>query len=92
MTAALDEMRKLGVALYDGDAPNAPELGKFKLANQFLYGSVAREGARYTVVLARMEVSTLTLVPGASLVLSGARGELDRLAIEAAERVVEIFR
>jgi len=89
--AALDEMRKVGKAVYDGDAPNAPEIGAFKLANQFVFGSVQRQGATYTVVLKRMDVSTLELVPGASVTVSGHRADLEQMKKEAADRLVRRF-
>lgn len=89
--AALAEMRKVGKLLYDGDSPNAPEIGAFKLANQLVFGSVQRQGATYTVVLKRMDVSTLQLVPGAAVTVSGHRADLEQLKKEAADRLVRRF-
>lgn len=90
--AAIAEMRKVGKLVYDGDAPNAPEIGGFKLANQLVYGSVQRQGPTYTVVLNRMDVSTLELVPGAAVTVSGRRADLEQLKQEAAERFIRRFR
>ena len=88
---ALTELRKMGRALYDGDAPNAPELGAFKLANQMVFGSIQRQGAKYTLVVNRMDVSTLQLVPGASATVTGYRADLDRMMAELAERLISRF-
>jgi len=92
MSAAFDEMRKMGKAVYDGDAPNVPELGRFKIANQLVYGSIQRENLVYTIVLNRLDVSTLALVPGAAVTVKGYRGELDQLKEEATQRLIENFR
>ncbi|MCB9651402.1 MAG: HEAT repeat domain-containing protein [Deltaproteobacteria bacterium] len=92
LEAALEEMRKVGKHVYDGDAPNVPEIGAFKLANQLVYGSVQRQGGTYTVVLNRMQVSTLELVPGAAVTVRGYRADLDKLKVEAADRFVKRFR
>lgn len=88
---ALAELRRTGRALYDGDSPNAPELGAFKLANQMVFGSIQRQGSKYTMVLNRMDVSTLQLVPGASATVTGYRADLDRMMAELAERFIARF-
>lgn len=89
---AIAEMKKHGAALYDGDSPAAPEIGRFKMANQLVYGSLHREGLVYTIVLNRMEVSTLQLVPGASATASGYRADLDKLKVEVTDRFLANFR
>ncbi len=89
---ALQELKKHGKLLYDGDAPNAPEIGKFKLANQLIFGSIQKQGLVYTIVLQRMDVSTLALVPGASATASGYKNELDQLKQEVVERFLVKFR
>ena len=88
---ALAELRKMGRALYDGDSPNAPELGAFKLANQMVFGSIQRQGSKYTLVVNRRDVSTLRLVPGASATVTGYRADLDRMVAELAERFISRF-
>lgn len=92
LEAALAEMNKVGRLVYDGDAPNAPELGKLKIANQLVYGSVQEEGNVFTIVLNRMDVSTLAIVPGSAVTVSGYRGDLPRLKEQAADLFVERFR
>lgn len=92
LEAALRDMNKIGRFVYDGDAPNAPELGKLKIANQLVYGSVQEEGNVYTIVLNRMDVSTLAIVPGSAVTVSGYRGDLPRLKEQAADLFVERFR
>lgn len=92
LETALAEMSKIGRFVYDGDAPNAPELGKLKIANQFVYGSVQEEGNVYTIVLQRMDVATLALVPGSAVTVSGYRGDLPRLKEQAVDLFVERFR
>lgn len=92
LEAALAEMSKIGRLVYDGESPNAPELGKLKIANQFVYGSVQEEGNVYTIVLQRMDVATLALVPGSAVTVSGYRGDLPRLKAQAADLFVERFR
>lgn len=92
LEAALEEMRKVGKLVYDGDAPNAPEIGYFKLANQLVYGAVQKQGDTFTLVLNRMEVSTLRMVPGAAVTVSGRRADLEQLKKEAADRFVRRFR
>lgn len=89
---ALAELRKQGSALWDGDAPNAPELGRFMLANQLVFGSIQRQGLVYTIVLGRMDVSTLALVPGGSATASGYAADLDRLRAEVTDRLLAGFR
>lgn len=89
---ALSELRKVGRAVYDGDAPNVPEIGKFKIANQLVYGSVQRDGRMYTLVLNRMDVATQTLVPGASATVRGRKRELDKLKVELTERFLAKFQ
>ncbi len=88
----LKELRRRGELVYDGDAPNAPAIGRFRIANQLVYGSVLKEGPVYTLVLKRLEVSTLELVPGAAVSLSGYGNELDRLVDEVVDRFVRGFR
>ena len=90
--AALEELKKVGVQLYDGDRPNAPELGRFALADQFAFGVVQKTDLVYTVVINRMDVSTLELVRGASVSVRGYRPDLDRLKVEAARKFVARFR
>jgi hypothetical protein len=89
---AVAELAKHGAPLYDGDAPSAPQIGRFKLANQLAYGAIQREGLVYTIVLNRMDVATLELVPGASATASGYRADLDRIKVEAVDRFVAQFR
>ncbi|MEQ8280324.1 MAG: HEAT repeat domain-containing protein [Deltaproteobacteria bacterium] len=88
---ALEEMRKVGKAIYDGDAPNAPEIGNFKLANQLVFGAVQRQGGQFTIVLNRMDVATLALVPGASATATGYRADLEQLKVEVTERFLARF-
>lgn len=90
--AAVAELRKVGKLLYDGDAPNAPDIGAFKIANQLVYGSVQRQSGVFTVVLNRMRVDTSELVPGAAVTVRGYRADLDQLKTEAAEQFVRKFR
>lgn len=92
LETALAELKKVGRAVYDGDAPNAPEIGRFKIANQLVYGSVSRQGPVYTLIVNRMEVATLQLVPGASATVTGYRADLDQLKVELAERLLAGFR
>lgn len=92
LETALAELKKIGRAVYDGDAPNAPELGRFKIANQLVYGSVSRQGPVYTLIVNRMDVATLQLVPGASATVTGYRADLDQLKVELAERLLAGFR
>ena len=89
---ALAEMKKIGRFVYDGDAPNAPELGRLRIANQLIYGSVREEENVYTIVLNRMDVSTLAIVPGSAVTVSGYRGDLPRLQVQAADLFLERFR
>ena len=89
---ALSELRKMGKEVYDGDAPNAPEIGSFKLANQLVYGSISKQGLVYTIVLNRMDVSTLELVPGAAVTVSGYKADLDQLKVQLADRFIANFR
>ncbi len=91
LDAALAEMRKVGKSIYDGDSPNAPEIGAFKLANQLVFGSIQLQGGVYTIVLKRMDISTLALVPGAAVTVSGRRADLEQLKKEAADRLVRRF-
>lgn len=90
--AAIAELKKMGSLLYDGDEPNAPELGRFALADQFAYGVVQRTGTTFTIVLHRMDVSTLKLLAGASVTVRGYREDLDRLKADAARKFVARFR
>ena len=89
---AIYEMRKIGKHVYDGDSPNVPEIGRFKLSNQLVYGSVQRQGLVYTIVLNRMDVSTLELVPGAAATVTGYRADLDQLKVKVTDRFVANFR
>ena len=90
--AAIAELRRVGSLLYDGDRLNAPQLGRFALADQFAFGVVQRTGLIYTIVLNRMDVSSLKLIPGASVSVRGYRADLDRLKVEATQRFVARFR
>ena len=90
--AAIDELRRAGSLLYDGDRPNAPQIGRFALANQLVFGSIQRTGLIYTIIVNRMDVSTLKLVPGASVSVRGYRADLDRLKADAARKFVARFR
>jgi hypothetical protein len=92
MDRAIAELKKVGAALYDGDAPNAPEIGKFKIANQLLFGAIHREGMVFTLVAHRMDISTLSYVPGASVTLKGYRADLDGLKVELANQLLLKFR
>jgi TolB-like protein len=92
MDHALKELAKVGVNLYDGDALNAPELGRFKMANQLVYGSVHKQGHVFTIVANRLDVSTLELVPGAAVTVSGYRADLEQLKAELTERFITNFR
>lgn len=89
---AVAEMRKIGKQLYDGDSPNAPDIGYFKLANQLVYGTVQKQGSQFTIVLQRMDVSTLALVPGSSATVTGYRADLEQLKVEVTERFLARFR
>ncbi|MEL7370133.1 MAG: HEAT repeat domain-containing protein, partial [Myxococcota bacterium] len=84
--AAIAELKKSGSMLYDGDRPNAPRIGEFAQADQLAYGSLQRSGLIYTIVLKRMDVSTLKLVPGASVTVRGYRADLGRLQLDAVEQ------
>ena len=90
--AAIAELRKSGSLLYDGDRPNAPQLGKFALAEQLVYGTIQRTGTVYTVVINRMDVATLALIRGASVSVRGYRADLDRMKVEATRKFVDRFR
>jgi HEAT repeat protein len=92
MQAILRELKKRGQLVYDDDALNAPAIGEFKVANQLVYGSVHAEGSLFTVVLKRVDVSTMELVPGAAVTASGYRSELDRLIDETVDRFARGFR
>ncbi len=92
MDHALKELAKVGVHLYEGDALNAPELGQFKLANQLVYGSVHKQGPVFTIVANRLDVSTLELVPGAAVTVSGYQSDLEQLKAELTERFITNFR
>lgn len=92
MERALKEMEKIGVNLYEGDALNSPEMGRFKMANQLVYGSVQKQGQVFTIVANRMDVSTLELIPGASVTVSGYRADLEQLKSELTERFIRNFR
>lgn len=92
MQEVLRELKKRGELVYDDDAVNVPAIGRFKIANQLVYGSVHAEGALYTVILQRLEVSTMELVPGAAVTLSGYQSELDRLIDESVDRFARGFR
>jgi hypothetical protein len=89
---AIEEMKKIGAAIYDGDAPNAPEIGRFKIANQLVYGSLGRQGLVYTIVLNRMDIATLSLVPGAAVTVQGYRADLEQLKVRAADQLLSSFR
>jgi HEAT repeat protein len=90
--AAIAEMKKVGAAMYDGEAPNAPMIGRFKIANQMVYGSLQKQGAIYTIVLQRMELSTLAQVPGAAVTVQGYRADLEQLKVRAADQLLASFR
>jgi HEAT repeat protein len=90
--AAISELKKHGAAIYDGDSPSAPQIGQFKMANQIVYGSLQREGLVLTIVLNRLDVSTLQIVPGASATVSGYKADLDRMKVEVTERFLRSFR
>jgi HEAT repeat protein len=92
MDHALKELEKVGVNLYDGDALNAPELGRFKMAGQLVYGSIHKQGHVFTIVANRLDVSTLELVPGAAVTVSGYRADLEQLKAELTERFITNFR
>lgn len=89
---AIAELRKVGVAMYDGDAPNAPAIGRFKIANQLVYGSIHRQGALYSIVLERIDVATLAHVPGAAVTVQGYRPDLAQLKVRAADALARGFR
>lgn len=89
---AIAELRKTGIQLYDGDRPNAPQLGQFALADQLAFGVVQRTGLVYTVVINRMDVSTLKVVRGASVSVRGYRADLDRVKLESVRKFVARFR
>jgi HEAT repeat protein len=92
MNLALKELQKVGVNLYDGDSLNAPELGRFKMASQLVYGSIHKQGHVFTIVANRLDVSTLELVPGAAVTVSGYRADLEQLKAELTERFITNFR
>lgn len=92
LETAIAEMRKVGAPLYDGDSPNAPEIGRFKIANQLVYGSIQRQGSIFTIVLNRIEVSTLGQVPGAGVTVRGYRADLEQLKERAADELIASFR
>jgi TolB-like protein len=89
---AIKEMKKVGALLYDGDSPNAPEIGKLRIANQLVYGSLQKQGLVYTIVLDRMDVSTSTHIPGAAVTVRGYRADLEALKVRAADQLVASFR
>lgn len=92
MQDALEELGRTGVPLYDGDAPNAPELGRFRLAQQLVYGSIQRRGSAITLVVNRMDVATLEIVPGSSVTVTGFVEDLEPLKDELARRFLATFR
>jgi hypothetical protein len=85
-------MRKIGQRMYDGNTPNAPSLGYFKMANQLVYGSLQRNDLVYTIVLNRMRVETLEMIPGAAATVSGYRADLEQLKVKAADRFITHFQ
>lgn len=89
---AIAELKKVGAAMYDGDAPNAPAIGRFKIANQLVYGTLQRQGSIYTIVLNRMELATLAQVPGAAVTVQGYRPDLEQLKVRAADQLLASFR
>ena len=89
---AIRELTKSGSMLYDGDRPNGPEIGYFALADQLAFGVIQKTGLIYTLVLNRMDVSTLKLIGGASVTVRGYRADLDRMKVEAARKFVARFR
>ncbi|MCK6552873.1 hypothetical protein L6R52_44020, partial [Myxococcota bacterium] len=92
LEVAIRELKKVGAPMYDGDAPSAPAIGRFKIASELVFGSVQRQGSTFTIVLDRMELSTLTRVPGAAVTVSGYRPDLEQLKQRAAEQLVATFR
>lgn len=90
--AAVAEMKKVGAAMYDGDAPNAPMIGRFKIANQMVYGALHKQGAVFSIVLQRMDLSTLAQVPGAAVTVQGYRADLETLKVRAADLLLASFR
>jgi|GEM_PF-5883016 len=92
MQEALAELQRAGIALYDGDAPNAPELGRFHLARQLVYGSLQRRGSAITLIVSRMDVSTLEIVPGSAVTVSGFVEDLEALQDELVRRFLATFR
>lgn len=92
MAEALAELRKHGTLIYDGDSINAPAIGELKIANQLVYGRISKRGPVYSVVLQRLDVSTMELVGGGSVTLEGYAGELDGLVREVVERFVRRIR
>jgi len=92
MEQARDEMRKIGQRMYDGNTPNAPSLGYFKMANQLVYGSLQRNDLAYTIVLNRMRVETLEMIPGAAATVSGYRADLEQLKVKVADRFITNFQ
>lgn len=92
MEQARGELRKIGQEMYAGNAPNAPSLGYFKMANQLVYGSLQRHDMVYTIVLNRMQVQTLEMVPGAAATVSGYRADLEQLKVKAADLFITNFQ
>ncbi|NMB77142.1 MAG: hypothetical protein GYA21_18695 [Myxococcales bacterium] len=92
MQDALEELGRTGIPLYDGDAPNAPELGRFRLAQQLVYGSIQRRKSAITLVVSRMDVATLEIVPGSSVTVTGFIEDLEPLKDELARRLLASFR
>jgi hypothetical protein len=89
---AITELKKVGEAMYDGDSPNAPLIGRFKIANQLVYGTLQRQGSTFTIVLNRMEIATLAQVPGAAVTVQGFRPDLETLKVRAADQLLASFR
>lgn len=92
METVLAELRKAGDMVYDGDGLSAPAIGKFRIANELAYGSVALQRGVYTIVLQRVEVATLGLIEGGAVAVRGYRSELDGLMEEAVAQLVETYR
>ena len=90
--AAIQQQLAIGSALYDGDAPSAPAPGFVKIANQIVYGSIAADGSNVTISLNRIDVRTVTAIPGAAVVARGYTGELDALVDRAVDVFVRRFR